>query len=155
MSCCVTRVMPSVWMSFSPTNVRNASETRIWSLWADSMPSMSRVGSASAYPSPCAPASTSEQSGGVGRQRQRLEVQPLARARQVRVGDGGQHEPCAGALLEHRAAGLEDLHDAAADGAEPEQPDPDILHPPRPSRGGCACQRPSCLIPRSACLIRR
>jgi len=48
MSCAVTREIPSVWMCLRSTKVRKASATRICSLWAESIPSMSRVGSVSA-----------------------------------------------------------------------------------------------------------
>ena len=49
-------------MSFRSTRVRKASEAKIWSLWAESIPSMSSVGSASAYPASWASRSASSKS---------------------------------------------------------------------------------------------
>ena len=68
-------------------------------------------------------AGRAEDLGRVARQRQALEVEPLAGPGEVGVGDGGQGQPRAGALLEHRAAALEDLDDARTDGAEPQKAD--------------------------------
>jgi hypothetical protein len=65
---------------------------------------------------------------GVAHHRQRAQVQALARAREIGVGDRGQSQAGAGALLQHRAAPLEDLHHAGPDGAEAEQADPDVAH---------------------------
>ena len=56
------------------------------------------------------------------------EVEALAGAREVGVGDGGQGEAGAGALLQQRGAGLEDLHHPGPDGAEAEHADADVVH---------------------------
>src|SRR3989304_1213022 len=57
----------------------------------------------------------------VGDQRQALEVQPFARAREVLVGDAVEEEPAAGALFELGAGGVQDLSDAAAHRAQGQQ----------------------------------
>ena len=64
-----------------------------------------------------------EHPGGVARQRQRREIKTLARAGEVGVGDRGQSETSAGALLQHLASALEDLRNPGPDGAEPQQTD--------------------------------
>src|SRR5213594_528533 len=70
----------------------------------------------------------------VGGHRELLDVEALARAGEVYVGDGGEGEPAPGTLLEHRPARLENLGDARADGAEAEQSDPDFRHVSGPAR---------------------
>ena len=55
---------------------------------------------------------------GVADQRQPRQVEPLARPRQVGVGDAAKHEPAARALLHLGAVALQDLDDAAAHRAE-------------------------------------
>src|SRR3990172_6750700 len=65
---------------------------------------------------------------GVRDERETLEVQPLARARHVGVSDGVQGKPAPGALPHLGAVGLEDLDDAAADRAEAEEADLDLVH---------------------------
>jgi len=83
-------------------------------------------------------AGVAEHAAGVAGHRQGRQVEALARAGEIGVGDGGEGEPAPGALLEDRPTRLEDLDDAAADGAEAEQCDPDVLHVggPAASTGG-------------------
>ena len=73
-----------------------------------------------------------QHAGGVGGQRQRLEIEALASAEEVGVGDRGQGEPSAGPLLQHLTSTLEDLRDPGPDGAEPQQTD---AHVPRAAHG--------------------
>src|SRR5206468_3143652 len=74
------------------------------------------------------PPATAASKAGVGRHRELREIEPLARAGEIGVGDRGEGEPAPGTLLEHRTARLEDLDDPRADRAEAEQSNPDFLH---------------------------
>ena len=71
-------------------------------------------------------AGVAEHAADVAGHRQGRQVEALARAGEIGVGDGGQREAAAGALLEHRALRGEDLHDAGADGAEAQQADANL-----------------------------
>ena len=64
-----------------------------------------------------------EHARGVVRERERGEIEPLARACQIGVGDGRQRQPAARPLLERGALRLEDLHHAGPDGAEAQKSD--------------------------------
>ena len=65
---------------------------------------------------------------GVGREREPGQVEALAGTDEIHVGDAGQDETTAGALLEQRALRLQELGDAGPDGAEAEQADANVAH---------------------------
>ena len=65
---------------------------------------------------------------GVGDEVQAREVDPLALADEVGVGDRCQGEPAVGPLLHLGAVRVEDLDDARADRTESEKADPDLVH---------------------------
>ncbi len=64
----------------------------------------------------------------VADQREPREVEPLARPREIGVGDAAEHEPAARALLHLGAVALKHLDHAAADRAEAEKGDLDVVH---------------------------
>ncbi len=65
---------------------------------------------------------------GVGDEGEALEVQTFSLARRIGIRDGVQGEPATGALLHFGAVRLENLDDAAADRAEAEEADLDLVH---------------------------
>src|SRR6266404_1800998 len=67
-----------------------------------------------------------EHPGRVADHGQRADVQPLTRAGEVGVGDGGQGQRGPGPLLQHLASGLQDLDDAGPDGAQAQQTDTNV-----------------------------
>src|SRR5262249_6690764 len=64
---------------------------------------------------------------GVAGHRQRGQVKALARTDEVGVGDRGEREPAAGALLETLPLRGENFHAAGADGAKAQQADADFV----------------------------
>ena len=75
-----------------------------------------------------------EHADGVRDHGQAREVEAVSGPREVGVGDGRQGEPGPRALFQDLPVGLQDLDHAAADRAEPEQPDLDVAH-------GCPSRR--------------
>src|SRR5262245_42287501 len=69
-----------------------------------------------------------ENGAGVGGEGKARQIESFARAGQVEISDAPEHKPTAGALLQGRLLGEEQLDHARADRAKTEKPKTDLTH---------------------------